>query len=197
MPDNLTGGQIIGLIAGSFVVFYLLCVLAMARRYHKVGPNRALVISGKASRRPASEGAAAVRGFRIVTGGGTFVWPVIEAMETISLEVVPVDVMIEGARTADGESLKIGIAAQCKVCSEEAEIAKAAEHLMGKGPAEVSRIYEQVLEHSVRATASEVSRQDIDAARVQFADQVKTHAAELLSKMGTELLLLTVRNVSS
>ncbi len=55
-----------------------------ASRYVRVGPNRVLIVSGRQHVRP--DGTR--RGFRIVRGGGTFVIPVIEKADSLSLEVL-------------------------------------------------------------------------------------------------------------
>ena len=70
--DNVV---LIACIPIALVVVFLAFGLVFSNRYRKVGPNEVLVISGG---RKKKDGQA----FRIVRGGGTFVWPAIERIDT-------------------------------------------------------------------------------------------------------------------
>ena len=67
------------------VIVLLAFGIVFANRYHKVGPNEVLVISGRRRK----DGQA----FRIVRGGGTFVFPAIERVDRLSMEVMTIDVV--------------------------------------------------------------------------------------------------------
>jgi hypothetical protein len=73
-----------------FVVFVF--AMVWASRYTKVGPNQVLVVSGRQYKMTDPDGTAHTRGFRIVKGGGTFVFPVIEKVDILSLELLTIDV---------------------------------------------------------------------------------------------------------
>ena len=67
------------------VVIVLIILLRMyANRYTKVGPNEVMVISGRQHRTPDGRPV----GFRVVKGGGTFVWPIFEKADILSLELL-------------------------------------------------------------------------------------------------------------
>ena len=73
------GGSIIGsaviVIVSVVVALVILGVVwAMARRYKKVPPNEVMVVYGR--KRHIAEGK--VVGYRIVTGGATFIMPLLE-----------------------------------------------------------------------------------------------------------------------
>ena len=72
------------------VVFVSLAV--WASRYTKVGPNEVLIISGRRYRVTDPSGQVIDRGFRVVKGGGTFVMPVVEKVDILSLELLTIDV---------------------------------------------------------------------------------------------------------
>src|SRR5262245_26144517 len=59
----------------------------LVSRYRKVGPNQVLIVSGRKVQLPDGRFA----GFRFVKGGGTFVFPLIEKADILSLEVMVVD----------------------------------------------------------------------------------------------------------
>src|SRR4029077_8456623 len=74
------------------VVVVIIFLAIWASRYAKVGPNEVLVVSGRKHRYADPDGTVQMRGFRVVKGGGTFVIPVIEKMDTLSLELLTIEV---------------------------------------------------------------------------------------------------------
>ena len=69
----------IGAIAiGGLLVVIFLFTIVWASLYTKVGPNEVLIVSGRQHRVIGPDGKVAVRGFRVVKGGGTFIIPVVE-----------------------------------------------------------------------------------------------------------------------
>ena len=68
-------GMVIVAAVGIVVVFCVF-VLMYASRYTKVGPNEVLVISGRRRRMIGTDGVPHTVGYRIVKGGGAFIWPV-------------------------------------------------------------------------------------------------------------------------
>ncbi|MCS7337857.1 MAG: hypothetical protein NZ739_06415, partial [Verrucomicrobiae bacterium] len=76
---------IIGGAVAIVIVFFLLAGI-WASRYVKVGPNEVLVISGRKRKVVDPDGTVRTVGYRIVKGGGAFVWPVFEKVDVLKLE---------------------------------------------------------------------------------------------------------------
>jgi flotillin len=75
---NLASG---GIILIAIVVIALVVFIGFAvvlSRYTKVGPNEVLIVSGRKHKYADADGTERPRGFRIVKGGGTFVYPVVK-----------------------------------------------------------------------------------------------------------------------
>ncbi len=84
-------GLMIIAVAG-ILLMLIVTVSVYASRYQKVGPNQVLVISGRRFyvHNPAT-GEPEMVGFRIVKGGGAFIWPIFERVDVLSLEILTVD----------------------------------------------------------------------------------------------------------
>jgi flotillin len=81
-----------------------------------VGPNQVLVISGrKTSHYGSGRLVARDVGFRIVKGGGVFVWPVFEKVDILSLELLTIDVQTPEVYTSKGVPVRVDGVAQIKV----------------------------------------------------------------------------------
>src|SRR6266496_1267687 len=78
--------------AGALMLVFFIFAGTWASRYAKVGPNQVLVISGRKHRMTDPDGTVREIGFRIVKGGGVFVWPVYEKVDLLSLELLTIDV---------------------------------------------------------------------------------------------------------
>ena len=72
-----------------FVVFVF--AIIYASRYKKTGPNEVLIISGRKRTITDPSGELREVGFRVVKGGGRFVWPVFEKVDILSLELLTID----------------------------------------------------------------------------------------------------------
>ena len=83
-------GVAIGIIL--LVVIFLALAIAYSSRVKKVGPNEVLVISGRGEWRQDPEAGHMKSNFRIVTGGRSFIWPVLERVDYLSLEIITIDV---------------------------------------------------------------------------------------------------------
>ena len=97
------------------------------------------------------DGQVAVRGFRIVKGGGTFIWPVIEKVDVLSLELLTIDVQTPEVYTSKGVPVKVDGVAQIKVKGDDISIATAAEQFLSKRVEDIKNIAMQTLEGHLRA----------------------------------------------
>ena len=71
-------------------VLLLFAYLLIRVRYKKAGPDEALIVFGRRKlfgRKVRSE-KGEIEGFRIIRGGGTFVWPAWEQYEVLSLRMM-------------------------------------------------------------------------------------------------------------
>src|SRR5581483_10133288 len=142
------------LVAGGVGAFLLVLFIFFgiwASRYTKVGPNQVLVISGRKHRMVEPDGTAREVGFRIVKGGGVFVWPVYEKVDILSLELLTIDVQTPEVYTSKGVPVKVDGVAQIKVKGDDVSIATASEQFLSKGTEEIKNIAMQTLEGHLRA----------------------------------------------
>jgi flotillin len=162
-----------------------------ASRYVKVGPNRVLIVSGR--QHQLADGTR--RGFRIVKGGGTFVVPVIEKAETISLEVITIKMPKWRGRTAKGVPVEADCLAQVKVKGDDASILAAAEHFLSKDEGEMKKIVRPVLEKHLRTMLGSLNVEEVDRDLEACAARVEAAASQDLGNMGLGIVSFTIRPV--
>jgi len=186
--------HLIQLIAlGAMTLVILVVGAIVVSRYQKVGPNRVLIVSGRLYRMPDGT----VRGFRIVKGGGTFVFPVIEKAEVLSLEVFTIEMPKCKGRTANAAPVEADCVAQLKINGDDPSILAAAEHFLSKNEAETKSILKTVLEKHLSATLGSLSWEEISQNPEAWASRMPPAASDDLAKMGVALVGFTIQKVRS
>jgi flotillin len=174
----------------ALTVIIFVFVLIWASRYAKVGPNQVMIVSGRKIQLPDGRFA----GFRIVKGGGTFVFPVIERADVLSLEVITIDMPGSKAQSAGGQAVEVDCSAQVKINSDDGSIVAAAEYFLSKSQTEIKNIVRPVLEKHLSSALGNLSTEETIQNPAASAAKVQTAAAGDLGKMGVGLISFTIRN---
>ena len=136
-----------------------------------------------------------VRGFRILKGGGTFVIPVIEKVDRLSLELLTIDVQTQDVYTSKGVPVRVDGVAQIKVKGDDVSIATAAEQFLSKTTEDIKNIAMQTLEGHLRAILGTMTVEDIYQNRDAFASKVQEVAAGDMANMGLAIVSFTIRDI--
>ncbi len=198
MPLNeptLFGAAGVGLSALAVVIVIILGILTYSRRYIKVGPNQVLVISGKKRTMKDASGAKQTVGYRFVKGGGTFVWPIFERADILSLEIITLDVNTPEVYTKLGVPILVDGVAQIKVKGDDISISTAAEQFLGKSINEISQIALQTVEGHLRAILGTLTVEEAYSNRDAFAQKVQEVASSDLANMGLTIISFTIRDI--
>lgn len=189
-------GAAIGVAAMLALLVTVIIVFAIfANRYTKVGPNEVLVISGRKRRVVDPDGKTRDVGFRIVKGGGVFVWPVFEREDKLSLELLTIDVQTPEVYTSKGVPVKVDGVAQIKIKGDDVSIATAAEQFLSKPTDEVKNVAMQTLEGHLRAILGTMTVEEIYQNRDAFASKVQEVAAGDMANMGLGIVSFTIRDI--
>ena len=193
---NLPGGFGFAALAFVGIVFVVIISGALwASRYTKVGPNEVLIVSGRQYRVTEADGSVHARGFRIVKGGGTFVFPVFEKVDVLSLELLTIDVQTPEVYTSKGVPVKVDGVAQIKVKGDDISIATAAEQFLSKDTAAIMNIATQTMEGHLRAILGTMTVEEIYQNRDAFAQKVQEVAAGDMANMGLGIVSFTIRDI--
>lgn len=178
-------------------VLFLIFILSIAAsRYRKVGPNQVLVVFGKVhGERDAVSGEKVVKGFRIVKGGGTVVWPIIETSSILSLELMTLDITTPAVYTTLGVPVLVEGVAQIKVKGDSTSIATAAEQFLDKSQQQITDIALQTLEGHLRAIIGTMNVEDIVTNRDEFAQRVQEVSAADMANMGLQIVSFVIKDI--
>jgi flotillin len=183
---------------GIFGLFFVLLVLALvySSRYKKVGPNEVLIIAGRGtSFVDPTTGKSIRRSFRVVRGGGTFIWPVLERVDHLSLELMTIEVVTPNVYTLQGVPVTLDGVAQVKVGSDDVSIVTAAEQFLSKAVNEIQNVALQTLEGHLRAIVGTMTVEEIYKDRDKFAQRVQEVSALDMKNMGLTIVSFTIKNI--
>jgi flotillin len=192
MPDFTSAVFVAAVAIAALIVFLSI----IARWYQKVGPNHVLIISGgrrQVVRGP--DGRPISLGFRMVRGGGTFVLPVVEKAELMSLELMTLEVRTPEVYTSMGVPIQVDGIAQIKVRNDEISIRTASEQFLSKGMEQIRQIALQTVEGHLRAILGTLTVEEAYRERDKFASKVQDVAASDLANMGLQIVSFTIRDI--
>ncbi|MDT7971541.1 MAG: SPFH domain-containing protein [Armatimonadota bacterium] len=184
MAVSLNATTLVALGIGAAIVVFFMMLLSCWR---KVGPNEALIISGPSWFRR--------RGFRIVQGGGTMVIPIFEQVQSLSLELMPLEIQEDNIYTLQGVPVSVDAIAQVKVRGDETAIATAAEQFLSKTPEEIRQIAQNSLQGHLRAIVATLTVEDLYRNQDAFAQRVAEVAEKDLANMGLTIVSFTIRAI--
>ena len=179
----------------AIVLVFFLSVLIWANRYVKVGPNEVLIISGRRRRMRDATGEVKSVGFRIVKGGGAFVWPVVEKSDILSLEVMTLEVKPPETYCVTGAPVFVDGVAQIKVKGDDISIATASEQFLSKGQKQIMEIALQTVEGHLRAIVGSLTIEEIFKNRDMFSQKVQEMASADMANMGLHIVSFTLREI--
>ena len=179
MFDQMTVGVYVGL-----AVLTLLFIMAvLAKLFRKAGPHEALIIYG-------------LRGTRIVKGGGTIIYPMIEQCRELSLELMSFDVAPQQSLySKQGVAVTIEAVAQIKVKSDPESIRTASEQFLTKRPEQREGLIRLVMEGHLRGIIGQLTVEQIVKEPEMVADRMRSTCADDMNKMGLEVISFTLKEV--
>jgi flotillin len=167
-----------------------------ASRYKKVGPNQVLVISGRRREmvHPVT-GTVEHVGFRVVKGGGTFILPVLERVDILSMEILTIEVEVPNVYTVEGVPVSVDGVAQIKIRGEDVSIYTAAEQFLSKGPEGIVHVAHETLAGHLRGILGMLTVEEIYKDRDAFAQKVLEVSGTDLANMGLEIVSFVIKDI--
>src|SRR6201991_3559944 len=171
------------MIVGLLVLATLVLAMLMAKMFRKAGPNEAIVVYG-------------FRGPRVIKGGGSVIFPMVENARQLSLELMSFDVAPQqDLYTKQGVAVTVEAVAQIKVRSDKESILTAAEQFLTKSPDQREGLIRLVMEGHLRGIIGQLTVEQIVKEPEMVADRMRSTCADDMNKMGLEVISFTLKEV--
>lgn len=178
------------------VVFILLALIAVfITKYKTAGPDEALIITGSFLGNRNVHVDESGNKIKIIRGGGSFILPVFQQAQPLSLLSSKLEVTTPEVYTEQGVPVMADGVAIIKIGSSISEIATAAEQFLGKVKEERENEAKEVLEGHLRSILGSMTVEEIYKNRDKFSQEVQRVASQDLAKMGLVIVSFTIKDV--
>lgn len=158
-----------------------------------VPPNSAAIITGR--NRNLDDGKSV--GYRAVIGGRTLRVPIIEQVSWMPLSTIPIELTVQNAFSKGGIPLSVQAVANVKVASEpETTFNNGVERLLGKRMQDIEALAKETLSANLRGVLATLTPEEVNEDRMKFAAELLQEADQDLRKLGLQLDILKIQNVS-
>lgn len=164
-------------------------------KYRTAGPDEALIVTGSYLGGKNVHIDESGNKIKIIRGGGTFVVPVFQQAEPLSLLSSKLEVTTPEVYTEQGVPVLADGTAIIKIGGSISEIATAAEQFLGKTKEDREMEAKEVLEGHLRSILGSMTVEEIYKNRDKFSQEVQRVASNDLAKMGLIIVSFTIKDV--
>lgn len=176
--------------------FLLIALIAVfVTKYRTAGPDEALIVTGSYLGGKNVHVDESGNKIKIIRGGGTFVLPVFQQAEPLSLLSSKLEVTTPEVYTEQGVPVMADGTAIFKIGGSISEIATAAEQFLGKSKEDREIEAKEVLEGHLRSILGSMTVEEIYKNRDKFSQEVQRVASQDLAKMGLIIVSFTIKDV--
>ncbi len=155
-------------------------------------PNQIAVITGRT--REMSDGSAI--GYRVLRGGRTLRWPIIEKVQFMDLNTIAIEVAVQNAYSKGAIPLNVQGIANVKLSSREGLLENSVERFLGRPAEYIPKLAKETLEANLRGVLATLTPEEVNEDRLKFAQTLIEEADDDIKTLGLELDVLKIQNVT-
>lgn len=171
------------IVAVAITIFVIFLITFFARYYHKVPPNKVMVVFG--SGEP-----------KMVTNGAAFVLPIIQTYKMLDLTIMTIKTEKDEVYTVSGVPIQLDWVAQVQIDSEEAALRTAARAFLDITRDEVRGVIEETLSANFRAIVGQMTVEAIHRDRDDFVQKVQELASDDVAAMGVKVISMGIEEIT-
>jgi flotillin len=178
-------------------IAFLLVIRFLASRYKKIPPNMVGIFYGRKYKYvDPADGKPKSRGFRIVAGGGSLLWPIVEHMQLMSTSAFQPGIEENDIPNRDNVKINVKGVATCKISSAPEDLHNAAMSFLGKTDADIGNFVRNILIGHLRSIIGKLDIDEILRQRDTFNRRVIEESTEELKRLGIQVITLVIQEVS-
>lgn len=173
------------------VLVFIIMIAIYASRFKKASPDQAIVVYGKPGQRGQQ--------YNIVTGGGVFIWPVVQSFEYLSIAARTQEFRARNVTTSkkgSGKNIDLIVVATTRVPPDNEKLLyKAAENILHKNDDERDDMTKMIIDGSLRTTCRNIKAKKFDKDPDGTAKVIRKDANKELNTIGMELTTFAIKEV--
>ena len=188
--DPVPPGTVI-LLSVLFVLGVLFVIGLIRSHLYICRPNEMLVVSGKRHRLANGDSA----NFTVILAGTHLRIPFLQGVDRMDLRVIPIELNVTKVLSNGGIPLDIHAIANVKISSDTRFVYNAVERFLGLPREAIRQTAKQTLEGSLRDVISQLTPEQVNQDRIEFANQLMQVTSQVFSKMGLQIDTLKIQRV--
>lgn len=179
-------------IAGAIVVLVILTLIGLMSRYRRCASDEILVVFGKTGKKvgvnpSTGKKETTILPSKIIHGGGTFVFPVIQDWKKMSLKPIQIQTEVIGV-SSQMIKVKIPVTLTTGIGTTDVLMQNAASRFLTAKPEEISAQITDILIGETRALMATMTIEEINADRIKFLGNAKENIETELNKVGFSII---------
>jgi flotillin len=186
--DDARAVTVLAVVFAAVLIF----VIALFRRYLYIcRPNEVLVVSGKRTVLPSGE----TLNFAVIQAGRHWRVPFVQRVNRMDVRLIPIELKVTKVLSNGGIPLDVHAIANVKITSDPQYIHNAVERFLNLPPENIRQSAKQTLEGVLRGVISQLTPEQVNEDRIEFANQLVDVTSDDFNKMGLHLDTLKVQRV--
>ena len=183
--------EVIGVLAGLFVVAIVLGLATVNRLICICEPNEVLIFSGRT--RTVADSKV---GYVLVIGGKRMRVPLVERVDRMDLTNMIIDVSVNNAYSKGGIPLLVQGVANIKISGAEPVLNNAIERFLGRNRHDIMAIAKATLEGALRGVLATMTPEQVNEDKLLFAERLVLEAEHDMTNLGLVVDTLKIQNVA-
>ena len=180
------------IIAGIVAVLVILTLIGLMSRYRRCASDEILVVFGKTGKKVGINPSTGKKEItilpsKIIHGGGTFVFPVIQDWKKMSLKPIQIQTEVLGV-SSQMIKVKIPVTLTTGIGTTDVLMQNAASRFLTAKPEEISAQITDILIGEMRALMATMTIEEINADRIKFLGNAKEDIETELNKVGFSII---------
>lgn len=188
------------IIAGVVAILVILTLIGLMSRYRRCASDEILVVFGKAGRKTVTNPTTGkkeevILPSKIIHGGGTFVFPVIQDWRKMSLRPIQIQTSITGV-SKQMINVTIPVTLTTGIGTTDELMQNAASRFLTTPPDEISEQIKDILIGEMRGLMATMSIEEINSDRIKFLGKAKESIESELNKVGFSIININNADIS-
>jgi len=175
------------ILAGAAGLVFFSFLILVVKRYRRCPSNKVLVIFGKTGGTNAA---------RCIHGGGTFVLPLIQDYDYMSLEPIQIEIPLKGALSIENIRVNVPSVFTVAIGTDAATMQNAAIRLLGLDTEDIKHQAGDIIFGQLRQVIASMRIEDINRDRDKFLESIQSSLEPELQKIGLVLINVNITDIT-
>jgi flotillin len=154
-------------------------------------PNELLVVAGKKHKLPSGEEA----NYTVIQAGMHWRVPVMQTVARMDIRLIPIELSVMKVLSHGGIPLDVHAIANIKLTSDPRYVYNGVERFLTLPPEAIRLTAKQTLEGALRDVLSQLTPEQVNEDRIEFANKLLETTSEVFNKLGLHLDTLKIQRV--